>query len=321
MLTAQWVGFLLFPGLHLLIAYSSLQVHPVLFHIGPVVIPAYGAMAALGMLLALMTAQRTARIAGVLPGHMWNLCILALCAALAAQRLLLVVMNWSALRQHPQWMLGLAMIHHPLLAGAGALAGCGCALWYALSRRMPFTSTADALASPLALGLAFEQIGALMAGSGYGVDAGPHLPWAVTYTSPWAALWSGTPLGIPLHPVQAYAALAFLFLAILLFVLLSKKPRPGDAAGLWLFGAGMTIYMTELWRDPEGRGAVLHGALDGPQIAAAVMVLAGAVVMRERTGSDLPPFREERERMGRGDSLPPARKEREEMGPGESTHE
>lgn len=255
-------------------------------------------MAALGMLLALMTAQSAARIAGVLPGRMWNLCILALCAALAAQRLLLVAMNWGALRQHPQWMLGLAMIHHPLLAGTGALAGCGCALWYARSRRMPFASTADALASPLALGFAFEQIGALLAGSGYGVDAGPHLPWAVTYTSPWAARWSGTPLGIPLHPVQVYAALAFLFLAVLLFALLAKRPRPGDVAGLWLFGTGMAIYMTELWRDPEGRGAVLHGALDGPQVAAALMVIAGALVMRERAKDAHTPFQQEKTAAG-----------------------
>lgn len=293
MLTAQWVGFLLFSGLDLLIAYSSLQVHPVLFHIGPVVIPTYGAMAALGMLLALVTAQRTARMAGVHPGHMWNLCILALCAALAAQRLLLVMMNWGALKQHPQWMLGLAMIHHPLLAGAGALAGTGCAAWYACLRQMPLARTSDALAPPLALGLAVEQIGALLAGSGYGVDAGPRLPWAVIYTSPWAALWSGTPLGSPLHPVQIYAALAFLFLGILLYVLLSKKPRPGDVAALWLFGAGMAIYMTELWRDPEGRGVLLYGALDGPQIAAVLMVLAGATVMRERPSKDSALVRDE----------------------------
>jgi len=40
--------------------------------------------------------------------------------------------------------------------------------------------------------------------------------------------------------------------------------------------------MTELWRDPEGRGTILHGAIDGPQIAAVAMVLAGAFVLRER---------------------------------------
>jgi phosphatidylglycerol:prolipoprotein diacylglycerol transferase len=258
-------------------------VYPVLFHIGPVLVPAYGAMAALGMLLALAAAQRTAGIAGLPAGHMWNLCVVALCAALVAERLLLVAANWSLLRRHPAWTLGLAMIHHPLVAGAGALAGAGCAAWYARSHQMPLASTADALAPPLALGLAFEQLGALLAGSGYGVAAGPHLPWAVTCTSPWATLWSGTPLGVPLHPVQAYAALAFLLLAVLLFKLLPKRRQSGDIAGLWLLGAGVVIYLTELWRDPEGRGMVLHGALDGPQIAAVLMVLGGGLVLRERS--------------------------------------
>ena len=102
--------------------------HPVLFHIGSVVIPSYGAVTALGVLLALALAQRTARIAGVNPGKMWNLCILSLFAALAAARLLLVVANWSALRLHPAWVLGLAMVHHPLLAAVGALAGAGARL-------------------------------------------------------------------------------------------------------------------------------------------------------------------------------------------------
>ncbi len=259
-------------------------------------------MAAIGVVLALALAQRTARIAGVSAGHVWNLCVVALCAALAAERLLLVAANWSELRRHPAWMLGLAMIHHPLLAGAGALAGAGCATWYARGHRMPLAATADALAAPLALGLAFEQMGALLAGSGYGTES--TAAWAVTYSSPLAALWSGTPLGIPLHPVQAYAALEFLALSIFLFVWLPIERRQGDVAGLWMLGAGFAIYMTELWRDPEGRGVVLNGALDGPQIGAVLLVLGGALVLKEHRsdaeGGAFPPFRRERERMGHG---------------------
>jgi phosphatidylglycerol:prolipoprotein diacylglycerol transferase len=256
-------------------------VHPVLFHIGAVTIPSYGAITALGVLLALALAQRTARIAGVDAGKVWNLCILSLFAALAATRLLLVVANWSVLRLHPAWVLGLAMVHHPLLAGVGALAGAGCAAWYAHRSKLPWRATADALAPPLALGLAFEQLGALAAGSGYGADAGPGVRWAVTYTNPLAAIWSGTPLGVPLHPVQAYDALAFLALAVLLLVWLPVERRPGDVAGIWLMGAGVAIYFTELWRDPVGRGSMLHGAVDGPQIAAVLLVLLGALVLRE----------------------------------------
>ena len=254
--------------------------HPVLFHIGSLLIPSYGAVSALGVLLALFLAQRTARIANVSAAQIWNLCVIGLFAALAGERLLLVAANWSDLRRHPGWMLGLAMIHHPLLASVGAVAGVGSAALYARWKRLPMASTADALAAPLALGLAFEQLGALLAGSGYGTDT--TVRWAITYTDVLSARWSGTPLGIPLHPVQAYAALAFLTLSISLLLWLPERRRQGDVAGLWLLGAGVAIFITELWRDTEGRGALLSGALDGPQVVAILFVLAGAFVLLER---------------------------------------
>lgn len=262
-------------------------VHPVLFHIGSLLIPSYGASAAVGVLLALFLAQHTASSAGVAPHQVWNLCITALFTALAGSRLLLVALNFTALRVHPGWLLALAMIHHPVLAAFAAGSAGVAALVYGRWQKMPFGATADALAAPLALGLAFEQLGALMAGSGYGVEAGSGLAarWAVTYSNPLAALWSGVPLGIALHPVQAYAALAFLTLAALLLVWLPQRRQQGDAAGLFLLGSGVAIYFTEFWRDPEGRGTLLGGALNGPQAAAVPMVVAGALLLLERKAS------------------------------------
>ena len=259
----------------------------------------------MGVLLALFLAQRTARIAGLNAGQVWNLCVVALFAALVGQRLLLVALNWSDLRLHPAWLLALAMIHHPLLAAAGALAGVGSAALYARWRRLPLASTADALAAPVALGLAFEQLGALLAGSGYGTETAVR--WAVIYTNPLAARWSGTPLGIPLHPVQGYAALAFLSLSISLLVWLPERRRQGDVAGLWLLGMGVVVFLTELWRDPEGRGMLPGGALDGPQLVAILLVLAGGLALMERArpvgDSGIPPLRQKKvARMGHGAS-------------------
>ncbi|HVN92768.1 MAG TPA: prolipoprotein diacylglyceryl transferase family protein [Terracidiphilus sp.] len=255
--------------------------HPVLFHIGSILIPSYGAITAFGVLVALALAQRTAHIVGVDAAKVWNLSILSLFAALFATRLLLIAANLSALRNHPVWLLGLGMVHHPLLAGAGAVAGVGCAAWFAHHNKLPFRSTADALAPPLAAALAFEQLGALAAGSGYGTDAAPSVGWAVISTNPLATIWSGTPLGVPLHPVQAYAALAFLALAVLLWVWLPLERRSGDVAGLFMMGAGVAIFVTEIWRDWVGRGSLFHGAIDGPQIAAIFLVLAGGWILRE----------------------------------------
>ena len=259
------------------------------------------------MLLALFLAQRTARTTGLDPSKIWNLCVLALFAALVCSRLLLVALNWSALRLHPSWMLGLAMIHHPLLGAFGALAAAGSAVLYGRGQRLPLMRTVDALAAPVALGMAFEQFGALLAGSGYGTETAVR--WAVTYTDPLAALWSGAPLGVALHPAQAYAALGFLTFSICLLLWLPHCRQPGDAAGLLLLGAGLVVYLTEFWRDSEGRGALLGGALNGPQAAAILLVVAGGLVLLERKGADevcgIPPLPQEQKRSKDGAPILP----------------
>jgi phosphatidylglycerol:prolipoprotein diacylglycerol transferase len=255
-------------------------VHPVLFHIGALVIPSYGAVAALGLLLALMLAFQTARQLHVDPNRIWNLSILMLFTALVGSRLLLVIANWAVLRSHPLWILSIAMVHHPLLAGIASLIAFAVAAVYAGLHHMPYRATADVLAAPIALGLGFEQIGALLAGSGYGTGA--HVPWAIIYTDPLAARWSDAPLGIPVHPVQAYAAICFMALATALVLWLPHRRQHGELAGLFLIAAGVILYVTEFWRDPLGRGALLGGILKGPQLAGILFVLGGAALLLER---------------------------------------
>jgi phosphatidylglycerol:prolipoprotein diacylglycerol transferase len=255
-------------------------VYPVLFHIGALVIPSYGAVAALGLVLALMLAMRIARRIGIDPNRIWNLCILMLFTALIGSRVLLIIANWNVLRSHPLWVLSIATVHHPLLAAIAALIAFAVAAVYAGLHQMSYRATADVLASPLAVGLAFEQVGALLAGSGYGT--GTRLPWAVVYTDPLAARWSDAPLGISVHPVQAYAAFCFSLLAAALVLWLPRRKQKGELAGLFLLGTGVTIYMTEFWRDPIGRGAIFNGILKGPQVAAILLVLGGAALLIDR---------------------------------------
>jgi phosphatidylglycerol:prolipoprotein diacylglycerol transferase len=254
--------------------------HPVLFHIGSIMIPSYGAATAVGMLLALYMADGTAHIAGLDGGKVWKLCVGSAFAAMMTSRLLLAALNWSALRHFPLLILALSIAHHPIVGAFSALAGVVCVVVYGRWLQLPFWSTTDVLASPAALALAFEQLGALLAGSGYGTRTTAH--WTVTYTSPLAALWSGAPLGVALDPVQAYAALGFLALSMLLLLWLPHRRQRGDVAGLLLLGAGVIIFFTEFWRDSTGWGARLGGAFDELQALAILLVVAGGLVLLER---------------------------------------
>jgi len=255
--------------------------HPVLFQIGSLLVPSYGACAALGVLLALGLAQLTAKRTGLdpryAPRHAWNMLVLAVFAALAASRLLLVAMNLSDMRTHPRWLLAIAMVHHPLLAAVGIVSGIVAVLLYVRWAKLPLRTVADCLAAPVSLAMAAEQLGALLAGSDYGSETSSV--WAVTYSSPLAARWSGTPLGTPLHPVQAYAAIGALLLAAVVYGWMFTRRRDGDVAGVALVGAGVLLFVTEIFRDWEGRGASLGGLVDIPQLVGLGLVLLGGLVL------------------------------------------
>lgn len=253
--------------------------HPVLFHIGPIVVPSYGVMAAVGVLLALALLLRTARIVELNPNPLWNLCIVALFAAIVGSRLVLLMLNWSLVRVHPAWLLGLAMVHHPLVAAIGVVFGLAAAVPYARAHHLRWRPTADALAAPIALALACEQLGALLAGAGYGTET--DVRWAVVYTSPFAMRWSGTPLFDPVHPVQAYTACLFLAIAVALVWWMPHRRHTGDVAGAALLAFGASVYLTEFFRDPEGRGLLFGGAIDSPQLAALGLVFLGGFVLMD----------------------------------------
>jgi phosphatidylglycerol:prolipoprotein diacylglycerol transferase len=264
--------------------------HPVLLHLGPLLVPSYGVAVALGVLAALVLAQSTARRCGlhidpqIASRHAWNLTVLAVFSAIAVERLLLIVMNLGDIKRHPQWLLAIAMIHHPMLAAVGAVAAAIAILIYARWAHLSRIAVFDALAAPLCLGLAFEQAGALLAGSGYGREVfNPHT-WSITYTNPLAAAWSGAPLGVPVYPVQAYTAMALLLLTLWLYLWLARSYRKGESAGGSLIGLGLILFLTEGYRDWEGRGVLFDATgknpvADLPQLAAIALILIGAALL------------------------------------------
>ena len=247
--------------------------HPLLFQLGPIAVPSYGVFAAFGVLAALFVSARLARAMGVDANRIWNLCVLMIFTALIGSRILLVMLNWSDFRRFPLWMVGLASMRAPwMLVGGGALALL-VGLAYALMMNLPLLRTLDVLTPGLALGYAISCIGSFWAGSSYGSPT--TLPWGVAYRSRLAALWSGTPLGVRLHPTQLYEALLeLLFFCALM--LLWRKLRPGELLGMWLFLLGLSSFFLAFVRGNPHPEIVNGGLLPG-QAVAVLLVIAGGV--------------------------------------------
>ena len=242
------------------VSLSFYYVHPQLFQFGRLVLPTYGFLLALGVILALLVSVRTARLLSLDTDKIWSVALVAIVIALVGSKLLLIFLHWPS-----PW----ASYSSSAIAVAAGVA-------YAWRLGLPLRRTADAFAPSLALGSSVVSIGCLEAGCAYGTPT--HLPWAVIFRSPAAA--PGTPLGVPLHPTQIYSSLVqFVLFAILLW-LLHRAHHDGEILGAWLFLGGLSSFLLTFLR---GDNALLwSGLLPLTQLIAAAMVLAGGILWLHR---------------------------------------
>ena len=196
--------------------------HPILFHAGPVTIPAYGVATAFGILGALLLAMRTAWQQGLNPNAVWNSSIQALFYGAVAAKLWMLAAHFRVLRSAPILLLNLAALGTGEQALAAGLAACA------------VLAVAD-------------DLGCLMAGCAYGTPAPPGA-WSLTYHSAYAFVWWGTPVGAPLRPVPVVSAVVDVLLALLVLWVGSWGLRRGRVAAVALAGAGVAHFLLQFWR-------------------------------------------------------------------------
>lgn len=250
-------------------------VHPRLFQLGYVAIPSSGVFTAIAILGGLLVARSTAHRLSLDSERVWDAGVAGVLTALLAPRLILIFTHWADFRDHPVWMLGLVSVRSPFAIAAGlavAIAISGLFIYFAA---LPLRRTLDAFAPGLTLGWAVYWVGAYLAGSPFGTPT--SLPWAVTYTSRLASIWSHTPLGTPLHPVQLYFALIALALFALSVWLLrtaaTSRIRDGEVMGACLFLFGLSTFFLDFLR-----GDFRSGTLLVAEVHATAMVVAGGLL-------------------------------------------
>jgi phosphatidylglycerol:prolipoprotein diacylglycerol transferase len=247
---------------------------PRLLQFGALNIPTHSALIALGLALGLLLAVRTSRLLKLDADATWNLAFTAIASYIVGGRVVLFVTHWRELVQYPALLL-VVNSHSPAVLYGGicvALAVCAVSLW---RHPLPLRRTLDALAAPIALAATLACVGAFAGGADYGAPT--TLPWAVTFHSRYALMWFGTPLNIPLHPVQLYEGAIELLLCAFLLLLLKIPHRDGEIFGAWLFFAGIARFVLEFYR--VNRGIELFGGLlDLTQAASLAMIVAGGIL-------------------------------------------
>ncbi len=204
--------------------------HPHLLRIGPVTIPTFGAIAAAGLVLAILLAARGARIVRISEDAVWNLCLFSAAGTLLLSRILIVAQVPKAFLHYPLYILTL-----PTVTKYGLLAAVLSGIAYALYKRLPLLRTADALAPAILLLQAALHLGSLFAGDDLGSPTlsrvGQWIPGDRGY-----------------HPVALYSAVLSLLAAAATFLFLRRQHQAGETVGLGLLLAALIRFFVDQLR-------------------------------------------------------------------------
>jgi phosphatidylglycerol---prolipoprotein diacylglyceryl transferase len=257
-------------------------VFPRLFQIGNFSLPTYGLLVSIGVLIGLWISVRNSEKQGINPEHAWNFGILVVLCGILGAKILYVVNDWSYYAAHLREIFSFATLQAGGVFSGGLIAAFAAAAWYIRKNHMPALATCDAFSPGLALGHAIGRLGCFAAGCCYGKPTS-HF-WGVTFKSPLAQAWVGTPLGVPLEPTQLFESAVELVNFFILMWLLKRKKFDGQVFGAYLFLYGVARYFLEFIRDDPGRGSVFGGIMTGTQLISIGLVLTGGLIWWLRPG-------------------------------------
>jgi len=250
--------------------------HPILAQFGLITIYTYGVLVTIGVILGLMYARILAKREGLPPRAIWNLGIYMIFGALLVSKIWLVIEDWNYYAGNPAQIFSVTMFE-----SAGTFYGglFGAIITIILStriQRLPLLPVLDISAAALPLSHAVGRLGCFAAGCCYGKPT--TLPWGVTFKDSTAAVLSGTPLDMPLHPTQLYEAAAeFLNFLLLMWFASGKQRRiPGQILGVYFMLYGAERGIIEVFRGDPGRTMMFHGSASLMQFVSVGLVIFGA---------------------------------------------
>lgn len=249
---------------------------PVLFHVGPFSVRAYGVMLAISFLLGAWWAARAGDRRGIDPDRIISLVGWILVSSIVGARLHFVI-------AHPSSFAGpfdfLRIWEGGLTLYGGLIAALVVSFLYLRRHRIAFLPVADAVAPALALGEGVTRIGCFLNGCCFGAPC--HGGFCVHYPpDSYAALTLGR--GVAVYPAQLYLCVAMLLLFVVLWRLDRRALAPGLLFGIYLVGQGIARYVVDFYRYYEevDRIPSLAPVLGTKsQVVAILLALLGVVVI------------------------------------------
>ncbi len=238
--------------------------YPHLARFGPVTIPTFGAIAAVGIVLSILLAARGARVVRISEDAVWNLCLFTAAGTLLLSRLIIIAQVPKSFLHYPMYILTL-----PTVTQYGLLAALVSALVYAALKHLPLLRTADAVAPAALLLQSSLHVGSLFAGDDLGSP-----------TSSWIGQMIRGDRGF--HPVALYAAVLSLISAGATFLLLRRERQAGETFGLALVLASLARFFVDELRPDYVLPETMAGFLRLDQVILIALTAGGMCFFFQR---------------------------------------
>lgn len=254
---------------------------PVLLQLGPITIYTFGAMMALGFLVAGYVVSVELARKGHDPEDAWSIVLWAAVGGIVGARLLAILTEWRVFLEHPLASLfsGSGFVWY-----GGLIGGFVSVTLYVLRRGIPWLAATDCVAPGLAIGQAIGRIGCQVAGDGdWGTPT--TLPWGMQYPNAivgWSA-WlhdNGLPPETRVHPAPVYETLAYSAIFALIWTLRKRKMKDGAMMGVYLAASSVARFLVECVRVEP----VLAAGLSQAQWIAVPLFAAGLAILAWRSG-------------------------------------
>ena len=223
-------------------------------------------MIALGIIVAMVLAEKRAPKLGLDPDHVFNIGMWGAGVGLLGAKILYWIVELPSILEDPSLLLD---IGNGFVVYGGIIGGIFGAWVYSKRKKIRFLQYFDLVMPSVALGQAFGRIGCFLAGCCYGreTDGWCH----VVFTESMIA-----PNGVKLIPTQLISSGADLLHCLVLLWIAKRAKGDGQVGGFYLIFYSIGRTLIELLRD-DPRGAV--GGLSTSQFISLFILLAGVAMV------------------------------------------
>lgn len=210
-----------------------------LIKLGPLTIYSYGFMIAVGIVVALLIAQKRAKTFNLEADLIYNLAIWCLIGGIIGSKGLYILIELKNIINNPKILLQLSS---GFVVYGGIIGGIVAGILYCKYKRLKFLKYFDLVMPSVAIAQAFGRIGCFMAGCCYGKETNSNFG-VMFYNSPFA------PNNVRLIPTQLISSLANFLNFIILIIFARKAKKDGQVAGLYLILYSIGRFLIEFLRN------------------------------------------------------------------------